>query len=170
VSTGAEKIHSALHPEKSWFTVSGRGFDSRHLHHPWARRVVHGHDEGPDHVIGPFVIRHDEPAMNPNGAAYVIQRAHWEVTLRRSTDEVTMFGATLSGSTFAVRLLGAAATLVLAAACSNNTVSPVSSVRTVTPSTTVTKSAPVGVLGVATTSLGSRSGRQQGLHRLPAHG
>jgi len=35
-STGAEKIHSALHPEKSWFTVSGRGFDSRHLHH-------HGH-------------------------------------------------------------------------------------------------------------------------------
>jgi len=35
-STGAEKIRSALHPEKSWFTVSGRGFDSRHLHH-------HGH-------------------------------------------------------------------------------------------------------------------------------
>ena len=54
-STGAEKIHSALHPEKSWFTVSGRGFDSRHLHH-------HGHvarytrpDEGPDQLIGPLV-------------------------------------------------------------------------------------------------------------------
>jgi len=31
-SPGAEKIQSALHPEKSWFIVSGRGFDSRHLH------------------------------------------------------------------------------------------------------------------------------------------
>jgi len=29
---GAEKIISRLHPEKSWFLVIGRGFDSRHLH------------------------------------------------------------------------------------------------------------------------------------------
>ena len=28
---GREK-RSKLHPEKSWFTVIGRGFDSRHLH------------------------------------------------------------------------------------------------------------------------------------------
>ena len=67
-----------------------------------------------------------------------------------------MFGSTLSGSTFAVRLLGATAALMLAAACSNNTVSPVSSVRTVAPGsgTSATASAPGGVLGVATTSLG----------------
>ena len=32
-SAGAEKSHSALHPEKPWFGISGRGFDSRHLHH-----------------------------------------------------------------------------------------------------------------------------------------
>jgi len=30
---GAEKIHHGLHPEKPWFHVIGRGFDSRHLHH-----------------------------------------------------------------------------------------------------------------------------------------
>jgi predicted lipoprotein with Yx(FWY)xxD motif len=67
-----------------------------------------------------------------------------------------MFGFTLSGSTFAVRLLGATAILMLAAACSNNTVSPVSSVRTVAPGAgaSATASAPGGVLGVATTSLG----------------
>jgi hypothetical protein len=32
VIAGAEKTHSKLHPEKPWFCVSGRGFDSRHLH------------------------------------------------------------------------------------------------------------------------------------------
>ena len=32
-SPGAEKSHSALHPEKPWFLVIGRGFNSRHLHH-----------------------------------------------------------------------------------------------------------------------------------------
>ena len=37
-SAGAEKIHSALHPEKSCSVVSGRGFDSRHLH-PWYAAV-----------------------------------------------------------------------------------------------------------------------------------
>lgn len=30
---GAEKIPSALHPEKPSIAVNGRGFDSRHLHH-----------------------------------------------------------------------------------------------------------------------------------------
>lgn len=28
----SQAVHSALHPEKPWFPVSGRGFDSRHLH------------------------------------------------------------------------------------------------------------------------------------------
>ena len=32
-SPGAEKSLSALHPEKSWSLVIGRGFNSRHLHH-----------------------------------------------------------------------------------------------------------------------------------------
>ena len=32
-SPGAEKIHSALRPEKPWLCDDGRGFDSRHLHH-----------------------------------------------------------------------------------------------------------------------------------------
>ena len=31
-SPGAEKLHSALHPEKPWSPVIGRGFNSRHLH------------------------------------------------------------------------------------------------------------------------------------------
>ncbi len=29
----ARAVHSALHPEKPWFPVNGRGFNSRHLHH-----------------------------------------------------------------------------------------------------------------------------------------
>jgi predicted lipoprotein with Yx(FWY)xxD motif len=62
----------------------------------------------------------------------------------------------MSGSTFIVRLLGATATLMLAAACGNSTASPVSSLRTVTSgaATSAATSAPGGVLGVATTSLG----------------
>src|SRR5450756_490541 len=62
----------------------------------------------------------------------------------------------MSGSTFIVRLLGATATLMLAAACGNSTASPVSDSRSVTPGggTSATMSAPGGVLGVATTSLG----------------
>ena len=32
-SPGAEKVQSALHPEKLWSLVIGRGFNSRHLHH-----------------------------------------------------------------------------------------------------------------------------------------
>lgn len=32
-SSGAEKSHSALRPEKPWLCDDGRGFDSRHLHH-----------------------------------------------------------------------------------------------------------------------------------------
>jgi len=62
----------------------------------------------------------------------------------------------MSGSKFTVRVLGATATLMLAAACSNSTTSPVSGSRSVTPGggTSATMSAPGGVLGVATTSLG----------------
>lgn len=39
-SSGAEKIHSALHPEKPFIDINGRGFDSRHLHHQRARHTV----------------------------------------------------------------------------------------------------------------------------------
>ena len=40
-SPGAEKLPSALRPEKSWDHVIGRGFDSRHLHPMF---VVQTHD------------------------------------------------------------------------------------------------------------------------------
>jgi predicted lipoprotein with Yx(FWY)xxD motif len=54
----------------------------------------------------------------------------------------------MSGSTFTVRLLGATATVLLASACGSSTVTPVAA-------TSATKAtAPGGVLGVATTSLG----------------
>src|SRR5450756_1197476 len=59
----------------------------------------------------------------------------------------------MSGSTFTVRLLGATAVLMLAAACHSSSATPVS---TATPGagTSATTSAPGGVRGVATTSLG----------------
>ena len=47
-SPGAEKSRSALHPEKPWFLVIGRGFNSRHLHHSWWPRhaVARQHEGG----------------------------------------------------------------------------------------------------------------------------
>lgn len=86
--------------------------------------------------------------MNRNGAAHVSQIVHWELTPRQPTGEVTM-----SGSTFTVRLLGATAVLMLAAACGSSSATPAS---TATPGagTSATTSAPGGVRGVATTSLG----------------
>src|ERR1019366_1068373 len=73
---------------------------------------------------------------------------HWEFTPRKSTVEVTM-----PRSTFTVSLLGLAATLMLAAACGNGSATPASTV-TSGAAGSATPSAPGGVLGVATTSLG----------------
>jgi hypothetical protein len=39
VTAGAEKLVSRLRPEKPWFDAEGRGFDSRHLHHPGLTRT-----------------------------------------------------------------------------------------------------------------------------------
>ena len=39
---GAEKLFSRLRPEKPWFHVIGRGFDSRHLHHVMSQDIVNG--------------------------------------------------------------------------------------------------------------------------------
>jgi predicted lipoprotein with Yx(FWY)xxD motif len=59
----------------------------------------------------------------------------------------------MSRSTFTVGVLGAAATLMLAAACGNSSTTPASNV-TSGAAGSATPSAPAGVLGVATTSLG----------------
>jgi len=41
-SAGAEKTSYGLHPEKTWNSAEGRGFDSRQLHHVMTSDTGHG--------------------------------------------------------------------------------------------------------------------------------
>src|SRR5689334_13552012 len=74
----SQAVHSALHPEKPWFPVNGRGFNSRHLHHrahttPPVRR-------GARSSTGPLVLLLvlDSPASGEVGNPVVALRAEAE--------------------------------------------------------------------------------------------
>ena len=59
----SQAVHSALHPEKPWFPVSGRGFDSRHLHQ----------SEGPGYSPGlPFCLKNKRLLLPPYGSLDVL--------------------------------------------------------------------------------------------------